>query len=67
MPFIQVTIMEGRTLDQKEQLIYELSHATAKALQSSIENIRVSINEIPSNHWGIAGESVYKRNNTLMG
>jgi len=63
MPFVNITIIEGRTAEQKEQLIHEVSHTVSNVLDASIETVRVCINEIPSSHWGIAGESVYKRNN----
>lgn len=61
MPFLQVTIIEGRTAEQKEQLIAELTSTVNKVLAAPYENIRVCINEVPSSHFGIAGESIQKR------
>jgi 4-oxalocrotonate tautomerase len=58
MPLIQIHILEGRTPEQKEELIEKMSHLVAETLQSPIQSVRVLIHEIPLEHWGIAGESV---------
>lgn len=63
MPFIQFTILEGRSPEQKERLIQEVSELTAEILESPIENVRVHIQETSADHWGIAGKSVKKRRN----
>lgn len=65
MPFIQINIVEGRSPEKKEKLIHEVSHTVANVLEAPIENVRVMINEIPPEHWGIAGESMKKRQSTL--
>ena len=61
MPFLQVTIVEGRTDEMKEELIFELTNTVNKVLDAPLENIRVCINEVPPSHWGIAGKSIKKR------
>lgn len=61
MPLIQINILEGRSAEKKERLIMEVSKLVAVTLESPIENVRVLINEMPADHWGIAGESVKKR------
>jgi 4-oxalocrotonate tautomerase len=61
MPLIQFTILEGRTPEQKEKLIHEVSQLTAEILNAPIESVRVHIQETPAEHWGIAGNSVKKR------
>lgn len=61
MPFLQVTMIEGRTDEQKEELIFELTNTVNKVLAAPHESIRVCINEVPATHWGIAGQSVQKR------
>ncbi|HWI50379.1 MAG TPA: 2-hydroxymuconate tautomerase family protein [Rummeliibacillus sp.] len=63
MPLIQVTMIEGRTPEKKEKLIEELSYTAMKVLDAPLESVRVCINEIPNTHWGIAGKSVYRRQN----
>ena len=61
MPFIQVTILEGRAPEKKEQLIREVSDLVADVLEAPIQSVRVMIQETNAEHWGIAGESVKRR------
>jgi 4-oxalocrotonate tautomerase len=61
MPFIQITILEGRAPEKKEQLIREVSGLVADVLEAPIQNVRVHIQETKAEHWGIAGESVKRR------
>jgi len=60
MPVIQANIIEGRTNEEKEALIHEITQACHKALGAPLQNVRVLINEMPKQHFGIAGESVKK-------
>ncbi|MCQ6282489.1 2-hydroxymuconate tautomerase family protein [Bacillus sp. EB600] len=62
MPFIQITILKGRPPEKKEQLIREVSDLVSTVLEAPIQNVRVMIQELEPEHWGIAGESVKKRN-----
>ncbi|MEH7086083.1 2-hydroxymuconate tautomerase family protein [Neobacillus drentensis] len=62
MPFIQITIVKGRPPEKKERLIREVSDLVSDVLEAPIQNVRVLINEVEPEHWGIAGESVKKRN-----
>lgn len=57
MPLVQVSILEGRTDEQKEVLIYELTEACCKAIGAPRETVRVLINEMPKQNWGIGGRS----------
>lgn len=67
MPFIQLTIVEGRTPEKKEELIAELTETLHRVIDAPYETIRVSINEIPDTHWGIAGQSIAKRKQLQKG
>lgn len=60
MPIIQVNMMEGRSDEQKEALIDELTQACMKALEAPQQSVRVMINEMPKQHFGIAGQSAKK-------
>ena len=61
MPFIQITIAEGREPEKKEQLIYEVTETVSAVFGAPKETIRVLITEVPPTHWGIAGQSISKR------
>jgi len=56
MPLIQVTMVEGRTTEQKHALIRNLSAAMAESLDVPLERIRVAIYEISGDEWGIGGQ-----------
>jgi 4-oxalocrotonate tautomerase len=58
MPFIQVTLLEGRTVEQKHDLIKRLTEATAEAIGGDPGRIRVALYEVGSDDWGIGGVPV---------
>jgi 4-oxalocrotonate tautomerase len=53
MPLIQVQMVAGRTSEQKAALIRELAQATMRAIGAPEASIRVILNEVPAEHWGI--------------
>jgi len=56
MPIVQIHILEGRSGEQKETMIREVSEAISRSLGAPITNVRVIINEMPKGHFGIGGE-----------
>ena len=56
MPLIQVTMVEGRTVEQKHALIRNLSQSMAETLEVPLERIRVALYEISADEWGIGGQ-----------
>ena len=60
MPIAQINILEGRTDEQKEALIKEVSEAIVRSLDAPIESVRVIINEMHKQHFGIGGRSAEK-------
>lgn len=57
MPIAQLHILEGRTNEQKEILIKEVTAAISRSIDAPEERVRVIINEMPKNHFGIGGKS----------
>lgn len=57
MPLIEVTMIEGRSVDQKAVLIEKVTDAVVAAVDAPIESIRVCIREIPGENWGVAGKA----------
>lgn len=55
MPFIQVTMLEGRTVEQKHELMRLLSEVTAEVLGGDVERIRVALYEVGRDDWAIGG------------
>ncbi|SIQ40380.1 4-oxalocrotonate tautomerase [Marinobacterium stanieri] len=60
MPIAQLHIMEGRSDEQKETLIKEVTQAIARSLDAPEESVRVLIDEMPKQHFGIGGQSAKK-------
>jgi 4-oxalocrotonate tautomerase len=60
MPIATINIIEGRADEKKEALIQKVTQAIHESLDAPIESIRVIINEMPVQHYGIAGQSVKK-------
>jgi len=56
MPFIDVTMIEGRDAEKKRRLIKELTDAAERVLEAPRASIRVVIREVPAAHWGVGGE-----------
>lgn len=57
MPFAQIYMMEGRTEEQKRAVIEKVSAALVEATGTPIANVRVWIQDVPKENWGIAGVS----------
>lgn len=58
MPIVQIQLLEGRSTDQKREIIYEVTETLSKVADVPKERIRVIIQEIPLEHWGINGETM---------
>tara|TARA_B100001063_G_scaffold225071_1_gene233616 strand:- start:162 stop:416 length:255 start_codon:yes stop_codon:yes gene_type:complete len=60
MPIATINIIEGRSDEQKEKLIEKVTQAIHEAIDAPKQNVRVILNEMPKQHFGIGGESVKK-------
>jgi 4-oxalocrotonate tautomerase len=56
MPVINVTLIEGRTVEAKVKLIKAITNAVVESINAPKEAVRVIINEVPPWHFGAAGE-----------
>ncbi|HER63314.1 MAG TPA: 4-oxalocrotonate tautomerase family protein [Desulfobacteraceae bacterium] len=62
MPYVNIKITrEDVTADQKEQLINGVTQLLVDVLGKNPETTVVIIDEVETDNWGIAGESVTKR------
>lgn len=55
MPFIQVTMLEGRTVEQKHALMKGVTEAVNDALGNKPENVRIAIYEVSKDEWAVGG------------
>lgn len=58
MPFITVQLIEGRSIEQKHALIKEISEAAIRILDADPDNVRIVINEVTADDWGVGGVPV---------
>lgn len=56
MPTIQVHLMEGRTVEQKKELVKALTEATVKTLGGSPESVDVLLYDIKRHDWATGGQ-----------
>ena len=57
MPFAQIYMIEGRTEEQKRAVIEKVSATLVEATGAPIATVRVWIQDVPKENWGIAGVS----------
>ena len=55
MPFIEVTLIEGRSKDKKVALMKALTDAAETTLGVPRESVRVVLREVPPEHWAVGG------------
>lgn len=55
MPVIQITISQGRSAEQKRELIEVLTKETARIMKTQEEKVRILIYEVSKENWGNAG------------
>jgi len=56
MPLIQIHLAEGRTKEQKKELMTGITDLTEKVIGAPRDSIRVWINEFPDTDYMAAGE-----------
>lgn len=56
MPIIRVEIFEGRTTEQKRELVKSLTAETARIAQCSPDSIYVVIEDVKKENWGAGGQ-----------
>ena len=56
MPIIRVEMWEGRTLDQKRELVDILSKETARITGCSVESVYVVVEDVKKENWGAGGK-----------
>jgi 4-oxalocrotonate tautomerase len=55
MPIIQVHFFEGRTLDQKRELVASMTDAVVKSLNVKPDDVRIILQEMARQDYAIAG------------
>ncbi len=55
MPFVQITLVEGRTVEQKHELMKRVAEVTADALGAELTRVRVALYEVSADEWSVGG------------
>ncbi|MBP2316623.1 tautomerase family protein [Azospirillum soli] len=55
MPFIHVMLTEGRSLDQKRDLIASFTRETVRAIGCNDSSVQIVITDVARTDWGSAG------------
>lgn len=56
MPMMHVEMFEGRTQEQKRELVRELTRAFVNTCGGRPEGIHVVLREVSKEDWGVGGE-----------
>lgn len=55
MPIINIKLLKGRTVEQKRNLIQEMSKVVVETTGAKLENIMITIDELEPENLGTAG------------
>lgn len=61
MPFIEVTLVEGRSPEQLRALVSGLTRAASDAVDAPLGSIRVVVREVPPTHWAAGDVTIAER------
>jgi 4-oxalocrotonate tautomerase len=56
MPFIEVKLYEGRTREQKEELVGRITDAFVEVAGTPREHVWIVFRDIPKDQWAMNGE-----------
>jgi 4-oxalocrotonate tautomerase len=60
MPIVQISLVQGRTPEKKEQLIKKVTDAIAETLEIPKERVHIVLNEVLKENIGRGGISLSK-------
>lgn len=55
MPFVQIDMIEGRSLEQKREMVKKITEVITETAKCPAEAVMVVIREAPKHHIGKAG------------
>jgi len=67
MPFVEVSLIEGRTPEQLRRLIHELTGAVVRAVGAPPESVRVLVREVPATHWAAGDATIAEQRAAAAG
>ncbi len=61
MPHVQITMLEGRTTEQKRRAAKRITEVVAEELQVGPEKLTITFVEVPRENWSSGGVLVCDR------
>ena len=58
MPIVQIHLLEGRSAEQRKNLIREVTEACHRTVEVPRESVRVSIIEVSNTNFGVGGKTL---------
>ncbi len=62
MPIVQISLIEGRSTEKKEELIKKVTDAITEVLQIPADRVRIVLHEVPMENIGYGGIPLSKMN-----
>lgn len=56
MPFIEVKLYEGRSRDQKQELVDRITEAFVEVAGTPREHVWIVFRDVPKDQWAMNGE-----------
>ena len=60
MPIVQISMIQGRTPEKKEQLIKKVTETIIEVLKVPADRVRIILNEVPKENIGVGGVPLSK-------
>lgn len=61
MPIVVVKLLEGRTVEQKRELIHEITDVVARVAKAPQKEVEVIIDDYPRENWAKGGTLFYDK------
>ena len=55
MPYVNVQMLAGRSIEQKRELAKEITDSLAKICNAKPEGVYVVIEDVEKEHWAVGG------------
>jgi len=67
MPFVEITLAEGRPPEKLRALITAVTDAVCESIAAPKANVRVVIRELPKTHWAAGDVTLAERAAQILG
>lgn len=61
MPFVEITLIEGRPPEMLRGLLHEVHEAVLRAVGAAPDSVRVVLREVPATHWAAGDVTIAER------